>query len=210
MMEREMAAIPALKLVGPGSEKRTVGREANAHYRTREHLTEREVERLIEAAKDNRRGHRDATMLLLAFRHGLRASELIDLRWEQIDLKGGVLHVRRVKQGSPATHPLTGRELRALRRLEREASGSPFVFVSERGAPFSTRGFQAMVERAGKVAGFDMKIHPHMLRHACGYKLANEGVDTRTIQSYLGHKSIQHTVRYTELAPTRFKGLWRD
>jgi len=83
MMEREMAAIPALKLVGPGNEKRTVGREANAHYRTREHLTEREVERLIEAAKDNRRGHRDATMLLLAFRHGLRASELIDLRWEQ-------------------------------------------------------------------------------------------------------------------------------
>ena len=108
-------------------------------------------------------------MVLIAFRHGLRASELVDLRWEQVDLKGGVLHVRRVKQGSPATHPLTGRELRALRRLEREAAGSPFVFVSERGAPFSTRGFQAMVERAGKAAGFDMKIHPHMLRHACGY-----------------------------------------
>jgi site-specific recombinase XerD len=104
--------------------------------------------------------------------------------------------------------PLTGRELRALRRLEREADSSPFVFVSERGAPFSTRGFQATVERAGKAAGFDMKIHPHMLPHACGYKLANAG--TRTIQSYLGHKSIQHTVRYTELAPTRFKGLWRD
>jgi len=105
---------------------------------------------------------------------------------------------------------LTGRELRAPRRLEREATGSPFVFVSERRAPFSTRGFQAMVERAAQAAGFDMKIHPHMLRHACGYKLANEGVDTRTIQSYLGHKSIQHTVRHTELAPTRFKGLWRD
>jgi site-specific recombinase XerD len=100
--------------------------------------------------------------------------------------------------------------IRALRRLEREATGSPFVFVSERGAPFSTRGFQAMVERAAQAAGFDMKIHPHMLRHACGYKLANDGVDTRTIQGYLGHKSIQHTVRYTELAPTRFRGLWRD
>jgi site-specific recombinase XerD len=99
--------------------------------------------------------------------------------------------------------PLTGRELRALRRLEREVAGSPFVFVSERGAPFAARGFQAMVERAGKAAGFDMKIHPHMLRHSCGYKLANDGVDTRTIQSYLGHKSIQHTVRYTELSPTR-------
>ena len=205
-----MAPIPALKLVRPTNEKRTVGRRANAQYRTREHLTEREVERLLEAAKGNRYGHRDATMLLIAFRHGLRAAELVDLRWEQVDLKGGVLHVRRVKQGSPATHPLTGRELRALRRLEREAAGSPFVFVSERGAPFSTRGFQAMVERAAKAAGFDMKIHPHMLRHACGYKLANDGVDTRTIQGYLGHRSIQHTVRYTELAPTRFRSLFRD
>jgi len=87
---------------------------------------------------------------------------------------------------------------------------APFVFVSERGTPFSTRGFQAMVERAARAADFDMKIHPHMLRHSCGYKLANDGVDTRTIQSYLGHKSIQHTVRYTELAPTRFKSLFRD
>jgi site-specific recombinase XerD len=80
----------------------------------------------------------------------------------------------------------------------------------ERGTPFSNRGFQAMVERAARAAGFNMKIHPHMLRHSCGYKLANDGVDTRTIQTYLGHKSIQHTVRYTELAPTRFKSLFRD
>ena len=142
-------------------------------------------------------------MVLLAFRHGLRASEVVDLRWEQVDLENGILHVRRVKRGTPATHPLTGRELRALRRLQREAGGS-------RGTPFATRGFQAMVERAGKAAGFAMKIHPHMLRHACGYKLANDGVDTRTIQGYLGHKSIQHTVRYTELSPTRFKSLFRD
>jgi integrase len=208
-----MASFPALKLVAPANKKRTVAaprRKRNAEYRSREHLTEREVERLIEAAKDNRWGHRDATMALLAFRHGLRASELVDLRWEQVDLQNGILHVRRVKQGTPATHPLTGRELRALRRLQREVNGSPFVFVSERGAPFTNRGFQAMVERAGKVAGFNMKIHPHMLRHACGYKLANEGVDTRTIQAYLGHKSIQHTVRYTELSPTRFKSLFRN
>ena len=115
----------------------------------------------------------------------------MDLRWEQIDLENAILHVRRVKQGTPATHPLTGRELRALRRLQREQeSKSPFVFVSERGAPFAKRGFQAMVERAARAAGFDMKVHPHMLRHSCGYKLANDGVDTRTIQSYLGHKSI--------------------
>ena len=122
-----MAAISTLKVVAPTNKKRTVGRRANAEYRTREHLTEREVERLVEAAKDNRYGHRDATMVLIAFRHGLRASEVVDLRWEQVDLKGGVLHVRRVKQGTPATHPLTGRELRALRRLERQAAGSPFA-----------------------------------------------------------------------------------
>ena len=148
-------------------------------------------------------------MVLLAYRHGLRVAELGDLRWEQIDLENALLHVRKVKQGSPATQPLTGRELRALRRLQRK-SKSPYVFVSERGAPFSKRGFQAMLERAGEAAGFEMKIHPHMLRHACGFKLANDGVDTRTIQAYLGHKSIEHTVRYTELAPTRFKSLFRD
>jgi len=208
---QDMQAIGHPVSVAPEREKRTVApkRKPNAKYRTREHLTEREVERLIDAAKDNRWGHRDATMILLAFRHGLRASELVDLRWEQVDLENAILHVRRVKQGTPATHPLTGRELRALRKLQRE-SKSPFVFVSERGAPFASRGFQAMVERVGQAAGFNMKIHPHMLRHSCGYKLANDGVDTRTIQAYLGHKSIQHTVRYTELAPTRFKSLFRD
>jgi integrase len=144
--------------------------------------------------KGNRWGHRDATMVLIAFRHGLRASELVYLRWDQVDFEHGLLHVRRLKNGSPATHPLTGKELRALRRLQREQElKSPFVFTSERGTPFTRRGFQAIVERAGKAAGFDMKIHPHMLRHACGFKLANDGVDTRTIQAYLGHKSIQHS-----------------
>ena len=129
---------------------------------------------------------------------------------DQVDLEHALLHVRRVRN-SPATHPLTGKELRALRRLQRDQElKSPFVFTSERGTPFTKRGFQAMVERADKAAGFDMKIHPHMLRHACGFKLANDGVDTRTIQAYLGHKSIQHTVRHTELAPTRFKSLFRD
>ena len=214
-----MAATAHLTLVAPDNEKFTVQpaparlprRKPNAEYRSREHPTEREVERLIEAMKGNRRGHRDATMVLIAFRHGLRASELVDLRWEQVDLEHALLHVRRLKNGSPATHPLTGKELRALRRLQREQElKSPFVFTSERGTPFTKRGFQAMVERAGKATGFDMKIHPHMLRHACGFKLANDGVDTRTIQAYLGHKSIQHTVRYTELAPTRFKSLFRD
>jgi site-specific recombinase XerD len=121
-----------------------------------------------------------------------------------------LLHVRRVKNGTPATHPLTGLELRALRRLQRESKASPFVFVSERGTPFSTAGFARMLERAAGSAGLKLKVHPHMLRHACGFKLANDGIDTRALQAYLGHRHIQHTVRYTELAPTRFKGFWRD
>jgi integrase len=160
-----MAQIVKLAVVASANEKFTVRRKPNAEFRSREHLTEREVDRLVEAVKGNRQGHRDATMVLLAFRHGLRVAELVDLRWEQADLENALLHVRRLKNGSPATHPLTGRELRALRRLQREQEPkSPFVFISERGAPFSKRGFQAMVERAGEVAGFDMKIHPHMLR----------------------------------------------
>ena len=175
-----------------------------------EHLTQKEVERLIEATKGNRWAHRDATMILLAYRHGLRASELLDLRWEQVDLDHAVLHVRRVKAGTPSTHPLTGREMRALRRLRREEPTRPFVFVSERGAPFSTAGFARMLERAAEVARLGIKVHPHMLRHACGFALANAGHDTRALQAYLGHKKIQHTVRYTELAPTRFKNFWRD
>jgi integrase len=196
-----------LKLITPSTEKRTVGRRPNAELRTREHLTATEVDRLIEAAKGNRQGHRHATMILLAYRHGLRASEVCDLRWDQVDFDQAVLHVRRVKAGTPSTHPLTGAELRALRRLQREAA-SPFVFVSERGSPFTVSGFRRMIERAA--SGLDIKVHPHMLRHACGFKLANDGADTRALQAYLGHRNIQHTVRYTELAPDRFKGFWRD
>jgi integrase len=107
-------------------------------------------------------------------------------------------------------HPLTGREMRALRRLQREAPTSPFMFVSERGAPFTTAGFARMIERAATSAKLDIKVHPHMLRHACGYALANKGYDTRGLQAYLGHRYIQHTVRYTELSSDRFKGWWKD
>lgn len=155
-------------------------------------------------------GHRDSTMILAAYRHGLRVSELVDLRWDQIDFNTATLHVRRVKKGTPATHPIRGDELRGLRRLQREQEPrSPFIFTSERGAPFTTAGFARMIERAGEAAGLSFKAHPHMLRHACGFKLANDGHDTRALQAYLGHVSIQHTVRYTELAPDRFKDFWR-
>jgi len=201
-----------LKLVTPDIVNRTVvpTRPPNADLRTREYLTETEVERLMMAARENRWGHRDATMILVAYRHGLRVSELVDLRWDQVDFRTATLHVRRVKQGTPSTHPILGDELRALRRLQREQEPqSPFVFTSERGSPFTAAGFARMVERAGAEARLGFKAHPHMLRHACGYALANRGHDTRALQAYLGHRNIQHTVRYTELSPKRFKDFWR-
>jgi integrase len=205
-------AKPRLRLVTPPTENRTVAprRPKNGELRTREHLTVDEVERLIEKAKTNRYGHRDALMVLLAFRHGLRAGEVVDLRWDQVDFKTATLHVRRLKNGAPSSHPLTGRELRALRRHQRNSAKSPFVFVSERGAPISAPGFSRMVERAALAAKLSIKAHAHMLRHACGYKLANDGQDTRALQAYLGHRNIQNTTRYTALSQDRFKGFWRD
>ena len=110
----------------------------------------------------------------------------------------------------PSVHPLTGKELRALRRLQREQKLGRYVFMSERGAPMSPVGFRRMLERLGKAAKMAFGVHPHMLRHACGFKLANQGVDTRSLQHYLGHKNIQHTVRYTELSPDRFRNFWKD
>ena len=156
-------------------------RVPNAELRTREYLDEFEIERLMTTAKANRNGQRDAAMILIAFRHGLRAAEIVDLRWDQVDLgRNACLHVRRVKHGMPSVHPLQGDEMRALRALKRE---SAFVFVSERGAPFTRAGFAKMIARAGQAAGFKLGVHPHMLRHACGYALANRGHDTRALQA---------------------------
>lgn len=186
-------------------------RRKNADYRSREYLTEQEVEQLIDAAgRVGRHGHRDATLIMLSFRHGLRVTELISLRWDQIDLKQGLMHVNRLKQGNPSVHPLRGPELRALRRLQRDYTMMPYVFTSERKAPLTDDAIRKIVGRAGREAKLPFSVHPHMLRHACGYKLAQAGQDTRAIQHYLGHKNIQHTVRYTQLSAERFKGFWKD
>jgi len=204
---------PALQVVSPTTKMRKVTprRPKNGEVRTREYLTEREVEQLIDGCKGNRRPHRDQTMILIAFRHGLRASELCSLQWTQVDFEAAAMAVNRVKHGTPSIHPLTGRELRALRRLHRETeSKSPFLFLSERGSPMTVSNFQKLINRATEAAGLKIKVHPHMLRHACGFHQANAGRDTRSLQHYLGHKNIQHTVRYTELTPTRFKGWWKD
>jgi site-specific recombinase XerD len=183
----------------------------NATRRSREYLTPREVDLLIAAARRlGRHRHRDATMMLLAYRHGLRVSELVALRWEQVDLQGGVLHVRRRKNGLASTHPLYGPEIRALRALARAYLETPYVFVSERQGPLAAATVRKIVARAGEAARLGFPVHPHMFRHATGFKLANEGHDTRVIQHYLGHKNIQHTVGYTVLAAARFQELWPD
>jgi type 1 fimbriae regulatory protein FimB/type 1 fimbriae regulatory protein FimE len=183
----------------------------NLERRSREFLTPSEVQKLAEAAQSvGRHGHRDATMIVIAYRHALRVSELTALRWDQVDLAQGLLHVRRRKNGRPSTHPLHGPELRALRRLKRDYTNSPHIFTGERKGPLSDSTVRKMVARAGTAAGLEFPIHPHMLRHAAGYKLANDGQDTRAIQHYLGHKNFCHTVRYTELSPERFKNFWQD
>lgn len=183
----------------------------NTYWRSREYLTAAEVESLTSMAKRlGRHGHRDATMIQLAYRHGLRVAELIALRWDQVDLRDGLLHVRRRKNGLPSTHPLYGVELRALRQLAREYPDTPYVFVTERKGPMTDSTFRKIVARAGAKAQLGFPVHPHMLRHATGFKLANDGHDTRAIQHSLGHKNIQYTVRYTELSAQRFTAFWSD
>lgn len=183
----------------------------NKDVRTREYLTEKEIDSLVSAARrEGRHGHRDATLILIAYRHALRVSELVSLRWDQVDLAGSLLHVRRSKNGLDSVHPLRGPEIRALRRLQRDYPASPYIFTTERKGPLSASAVRKIVTRAGQQAGIPFPVHPHMLRHSTGYKLANDGQDTRAIQHYMGHVNIQHTVRYTELTPQRFNTFWRD
>ena len=188
-------------------------RPKNADLRPREYLTLDEVEKLMKAARDGkgRYGQRDATLILIAFRHGLRAAEIADLEWSQVELgRSASLYVRRLKNGTPSVHPLRGDEIRALRELRRQYPDSAFVFATERGGPFTSAAVNRLIKRIGVRAKLPFQVHAHMLRHACGFALANEGHDTRALQAYLGHRNIQHTVRYTELSPTRFKDFWRS
>jgi type 1 fimbriae regulatory protein FimE len=183
----------------------------HSQKRPREYLTPNEVDELMAIAqKRGRYGHRDATMILRAYRHDLRVSELCALRWDQVNLNYGLLHVRRLKHGIPSVHPLRGPELRALRKLKRESKSLAYLFVKERGGPISAAGFRKLFSRIAQDSSMSFLIHPHMLPHACGYKLINDGQDVRAIQHYLGHKNIQHTVRYTQLSANCFLDFWND
>ena len=139
---------------------------------------------------------------------GYGYQELVDLKWNQVDFARAQMHVNRLKNGSSATHPIEGDELRLLRRLQRANPDTPFLFITERGGPLTRSTVSKLVSRAGQTAAIPFPVHPHMLRHGAGFYLANKGIPTRTIQAYLGHRSIQHTVRYTELSAKAFRGLW--
>ena len=179
----------------------------------RKHLVSAEVDRLMDATRGSRHAARDRCLLLLMFRHGLRVSEACGLVLSQVDTESKVLHVRRLKQGLSTTHPLRGDEIRAIKawladRARMQPDTNAF-FVSERRQPLSRKTAWLMIRDYGAKAGLSVDAHPHMLRHACGFALADQGADTRLIQDYLGHRNIQHTVRYTATNPARFERLWR-
>lgn len=179
--------------------------------RPREYLFEHEVEKLIDAAKLGSNSVRDQTLLLMCFRHALRPGEACALTWSQIDFDTYKLHVVRQKNGENSVHPMKDREVRLLRRLwkEREEKGgnSPYVFMTREGNQFNSAIFLKLMTKLGKLSGLLLPIHPHMLRHSTGYHLANQGVDTRTIQYYFGHKNINNTVLYTKLSSRAFDKL---
>jgi integrase len=175
----------------------------------RRYLTSDELEKVIKAARKGRYGQRDATLMLLMARHGLRVTETVDLRWDQVDFAKGHLHVRRLKGGVHSVHPIQGDELRALRGLWRSREPqSAFVFTSERGGPMTRSNVAKMIEATGERAGLP-HLHPHMLRHTCGHLLADAGHDTRRLQLWLGHSDIKHTARYSELSARPFRDFWR-
>lgn len=174
-----------------------------------DYLTAAELDLLLKAAKKTRWASRDWLAICMAYRHGLRASELTAIEWSQIDLKGGRILVKRRKAGRDTTHDLDGDVMRALRRLKAaQPTGTRFVFTSERGGPWASVSFSRMVERLGKKVLPYRGIHAHMLRHSCGHHLAAKGIDTRRIQDYLGHSSIQSTQIYTQLQGIHLKGIW--
>lgn len=180
-------------------------RKKNLTYRSREHLTPEEVHRLIEAAGERgRHKQRDRTLLLLMFRHGLRVGEACLLKWDAVMLDEKSIAITRLKKSIGGMHRLQVDEVEALKRLRQHYPDGYYLFQNERGEMLTTGAIDKIIKRAGELAELPLPVHPHMLRHSCGYYLAEQGLPTRDIQEYLGHRNIQHTVRYTAANPARF------
>ncbi len=204
IVKSEAAKRPAAYTARPSAAE-----AVDAHERGKDFVSEAELERLIGAARHARHGERDALLILFMYRHGLRVSEAIRLRIDQLELKEARLDVRRLKRGLDVQHPLAGDELRAIKRyLATRSDRLPWLFLSERGTPLTRQAVNYLIRMAGEQGKLG-HLHPHMLRHGCGYYLANEGYDTRLIQDYLGHRDPRHTARYTRTAARRFEGLWK-
>ncbi len=182
--------------------------------KSKNYLSESEMKLFLDAARKGRHGARDHVMMLLTFRHGLRVSELVDVRVKDLDLNSARLYVRRIKGSLSTEQPLAGDELRAIKtwqrvRAELAAATSPYLFLSERATRFTRQAIRYLVGETARRANLGFEVNPHMLRHSCGYHLANKGHDTRLIQDWLGHRNISNTVIYTRTAAARFEGLWR-
>lgn len=179
----------------------------------RKHLTQDEVKGLLECARQGGNPERDYCLIYMSFIHGFRVSEACGLRLSDVDLKGASLHVHRIKNGFSTNHPLLGNEVKAIRawlkvRQTMPGGQSDWLFLSRQGGPLTRQRIYQLISRLGEMANISVVSHPHMLRHACGFALADRGIDTRLIQDYLGHRNIRHTVRYTASNAARFEGVW--
>lgn len=203
-----MPAIPARGRKVKSGPDTSVG-ATDQHERAKNYLAPNEVAKLLDAAKTGRHGVRDHLLLLMTYRHGLRVSEVVGLRRDELDLDRARLWVRRLKGGLSVEQPVAGDELRAIKRyLTTRTDALPWLFISERGQPLTRQAVNYLIAAAAERAGLP-GVHPHILRHSCGFVLANKGHDLRLIQNYLGHRDPRHTVHYTRTAGRRFEGLWR-